>query len=78
MRVLDCYAGLGGNRKKRGADVEVTAVEMEPDIAEVYKAQFPNDTVIIGDAHEYLLANYDKFESSKSINPKTVDQLSLI
>ena len=62
MRVLDSYAGLGGNRKKWPDYCEVTAVEMEPDIAAVYQAQFPNDTVIIGDAHEYLLANYDKFD----------------
>jgi DNA (cytosine-5)-methyltransferase 1 len=61
MRVLNLYAGLGGNRQKWGG-VEVTAVEMEPDIAEVYQANNPDDTVVIGDAHEYLLANYDKFD----------------
>ena len=62
MEFLDLYAGLGGNRKKLPDYVKVTAVEMEPDIAAVYQAQFPNDTVVIGDAHEYLLANYDKFD----------------
>lgn len=53
-RVLNLYAGLGGNRKK-WQGVAVTAVEMEEDIANVYKQNFPNDTVIIGDAHQYLL-----------------------
>ncbi len=62
MRVLNLYSGLGGNRRKWPDYVDVTAVEMEPDIAEVYMAHNPNDTMVIGDAHEYLLANYDKFD----------------
>lgn len=61
MRVLNLYAGLGGNRKN-WQGIEVTAVEMEPDIARVYKDQFPNDEVIIGDAHEYLLQNFERFD----------------
>ena len=62
MRVLNLYSGLGGNRRKWPDYVEVTAVEMESDIAEVYMAHNPNDTMIIGDAHAYLLAYYDKFD----------------
>lgn len=62
MKVLNLYSGLGGNRKKWGPGIEVTAVEMEPDIAEVYMAHNPDDTMVIGDAHAYLLANYDKFD----------------
>lgn len=61
MRVLNLYAGLGGNRKL-WTDCEVTAVELDPKIAEVYKNLNPNDTIIIGDAHEYLLNNFDKFD----------------
>jgi len=61
MRVLNLYSGLGGNRK-HWQGVEVTAVEMEQDIADVYKANFPNDEVIIGDAHEYLLQNHEHFD----------------
>lgn len=53
MKVLNLYAGLGGNRK-HWEDVEVTSLEMEPDIAEVYMNNFPNDNMIIGDAHVYL------------------------
>ena len=60
-KVLNLYAGLGGNRKL-WQDVEVTALEMEQDIADVYKAQFPSDTVIIGDAHQYLLDYADEFD----------------
>lgn len=61
LRVLNLYSGLGGNRKN-WSNVTVTAVEMEPDIAEVYKTQFPNDKVVIGDAHQYLLDHADDFD----------------
>lgn len=62
MKILNLYAGLGGNRKDWGNEHEVTAVELEPKIAEVYKDNFPNDTVIICDAHEYLLQHADNFD----------------
>ena len=61
MKVLNLYAGLGGNRKL-WENVEVTAVEMEKDIADVYLSQNPNDEMIIGDAHEYLLTNASRFD----------------
>lgn len=61
LSVLNLYAGLGGNRKN-WEGVKVTAVEMETDIAEVYKTQFPNDTVVIGDAHQYLLDHAEEFD----------------
>jgi len=61
MRILNLYAGIGGNRKL-WEEHEVTAVELEHKIADVYKANFPNDTVIIADAHKYLLDNHDKFD----------------
>ena len=49
VKVLNLYAGIGGNRKL-WEDVEVTAVENNPEIAKVYQEFFPNDKVIIGDA----------------------------
>ena len=61
MRILNLYAGIGGNRKLWG-DVEVTAVEINPDIAYIYKEFFPNDIVFIGDAHDYLLKNFEDFD----------------
>lgn len=61
IKVLNLYAGLGGNRK-HWQGVSVTAVEMEPTIAEVYQNNFPNDEVIIGDAHQYLLDHSDEFD----------------
>ena len=61
MKVLNLYAGLGGNRKLWDG-VDVTAVEMEPDIARVYSEQHPDDNIIIGDAHQYLLDHYGEFD----------------
>ena len=61
MKVLNAYAGIGGNRKL-WEDVEVTAVELNPEIAKIYQDFFPQDKVIVGDAHEYLLENYKEFE----------------
>ena len=61
MKVLNLYAGIGGNRKL-WEDVEVTAVEMNSKIAEIYQDFFPNDKVIVGDAHQYLLEHFKEFE----------------
>jgi DNA (cytosine-5)-methyltransferase 1 len=62
MKILNLYAGIGGNRKLWGKDHEITAVEYDKSIAAIYKDLFPNDNVIIGDAHEYLLQNYSEFD----------------
>lgn len=61
MKVLNLYAGIGGNRKL-WKDVEVTAVENNEEIAQVYKEQNPDDKVIIGDAHQYLLEHFREFD----------------
>lgn len=61
IRVLNLYAGIGGNRKE-WEGVKVTAVEYDPAIAEIYKDNFPCDEVIVGDAHEYLLKHYAEFD----------------
>ena len=62
MKILNLYAGIGGNRKLWGNKHEVTAVEINSDIAGIYKGNFPNDTVIITDAHQYLLDHYKEFD----------------
>ena len=61
MKVLNLYAGIGGNRQL-WEDVEVTAIENNPEIAAVYKDLYPDDKLIIGDAHNYLLENYNKYD----------------
>ena len=64
VRVLNLYACLGGNRYKwdEVANIEVTAVEWDEELAKLYQERFPNDTVIVADAHEYLLKNYMNFD----------------
>jgi len=61
MKVLNLYAGIGGNRKL-WKDVEVTAVEINPKIAEIYQKFFPEDKVIVADAHQYLLDHFEEFD----------------
>jgi DNA (cytosine-5)-methyltransferase 1 len=65
MNVLNLYACLGGNRYKWDEvinDLQVTAVELDPELARMYQKRFPNDTVIIADAHQYLLDHYKEFD----------------
>ena len=61
LKICNLYAGIGGNRKL-WTDCEVTAVENNPDIAAIYQDFFPDDRVIVGDAHQYLLEHYDEFD----------------
>ena len=63
-KILDLYACLGGNRAKwdEVAEIEVTAVELDPEAARLYQERFPNDIVIIADAHQYLLDHYKEFD----------------
>jgi len=62
MKILNLYAGIGGNRKLWGDEHEITAVEHEQYIADVYKQFYPNDTVVVADAHQYLLDHYKEFD----------------
>lgn len=62
MKVLNLYAGIGGNRKMWGRKNTITAVELNPKIAKVYKDFFPNDNVVVGDAHEYLRQYFREFD----------------
>jgi DNA (cytosine-5)-methyltransferase 1 len=62
LKILNLYAGIGGNRRLWGDDVDVTAVELDSDIADIYRDNFPQDTVIEADAHEYLLEHLGEFD----------------
>lgn len=61
MKILNLYAGIGGNRKL-WIDCDVTAVEKVPEIAMVYRDIYPRDEVIVGDAHEYLEKHFNEFD----------------
>jgi len=62
IKLLNIYCGLGGNRKLLDDRYEVTAVELDPAIAKIYQDFFPDDKVIVGDAHKYLLEHYKEFD----------------
>ena len=64
IKVLNLYACLGGNRYKwdEVANIEVTAVEWDEELARLYQERFPNDKVIVADAHQYLLDHYKEFD----------------
>lgn len=64
-KVLNLYACLGGNRAKWDEvceNLEVTAVELDPELAKLYQERFPNDIVIVEDAHQFLLDHYKEFD----------------
>ena len=69
LKILNLFAGLGGNRKywdevarEKGINIEVTAVEFDPEIAKAYTKRYPNDNVIVGDAWDYAAKNYLNFD----------------
>lgn len=69
FKILNLYACLGGNRYKwdesaaeAGVELQMTAVELDPELARLYKERFPNDIVIVADAHQYLLDHYKEFD----------------
>jgi DNA (cytosine-5)-methyltransferase 1 len=69
MKILNLYACLGGNRykwddvaKEANIEIEVTAVELDQEAARLYQERFPNDIVIVADAHQYLLDHYKDFD----------------
>jgi len=68
-KALNLYACLGGNRykwdevaKEAGVQLEVTSIELDSELSRLYEERFPNDIVIIADAHQYLLDNYKEFD----------------
>jgi len=64
-KILNLYACLGGNRAKWNEvadNLEITAVEWDQELAKLYQERFPNDKVIVADAHQYLLNHYKEFD----------------
>jgi DNA (cytosine-5)-methyltransferase 1 len=62
LKILNLYAGIGGNRKSWGTQHQITAVEYDPQIAEVYRDLYPTDEIIVADAHQFLLDNYQEYD----------------
>src|SRR3990167_3376334 len=62
MKILNLYAGIGGNRKLWGDDHEITAVEYKPEIAKIYQDHFPKDKMAVADAHKYLEEHFEELD----------------
>lgn len=65
MKILNLYAGIGGNRHLWDSiqkDLKITAVENNKNIAKIYQDFFPKDKVIVADAHQYLLEHFKEFD----------------
>lgn len=57
MKILNLYAGLGGNRTlwdDFSPDLEVVAVDNNPWCATIYRKRFPEDDFFIVDVDDYL------------------------
>lgn len=63
MRVLNAYAGIGGNRHLWPADWKVTAVEWDRRVAAEYERRYPQDLVLVSDAHEHVIQHADLFDA---------------
>ncbi len=62
--ILNLYAGIGGNRKlwDEVTDIKVTAVEIDEKRAKIYQDFFPDDKIIVRDAHNFLIENMKDYD----------------
>ena len=63
MKVLNAYAGIGGNRHLWPAEWDVTAVELDERVAAEYARRYPNDTVLVEDAHAFVMEHAHEFDA---------------
>jgi len=61
-KILNLYAGIGGNRRFWPDKADITHVEYNEKIAEALRKFHPKDKVIVDDAHEYLLEHFQEFD----------------
>lgn len=62
MKILNLYAGVGGNRLYWPQDVEVHAVETDPAAVKIYAELYPKDTIDTRPALDVLLSDYREFD----------------
>jgi len=78
MKILNLFAGIGGNRKLWTGDI--TAVEIDLEIALIYQKYFPHDSIFIQDAlifvQEIDLEKYDFIWASPSCISHTMLQMT--
>ena len=69
MKVLNAYAGIGGNRHLWPDEWEITAVELDERVAAEYARRYPQDTVLVEDAHAFILNHAHEFDARWSSPP---------
>lgn len=69
MRVLNAYAGIGGNRHLWPSSWRVTAVEFDPLVAAEYQRRYPDDVVLVEDAHAHVLERSGEYDAVWSSPP---------
>lgn len=62
MKILNLYAGIGGNRMFWPADAKVHAVETDPEAVKIYAELYPKDTIDTRPALDVLLSDYGEFD----------------
>lgn len=63
LHVLNAYAGIGGNRHLWPTEWRVTAVELDPRVAAEYGRRYPDDVVLVEDAHIAVLERASDFDA---------------
>lgn len=63
MKVLNAYAGIGGNRHLWPASWKITAIELDERVAAEYARRYPDDTVLVEDAHAFVMDRAAEFEA---------------
>lgn len=63
LRVLNAYAGIGGNRHLWPASWKVTAVEYDERVAAEYARRYPDDVVLVEDAHAVVMERAAEFDA---------------
>lgn len=69
LRVLNAYAGIGGNRHLWPAEWKVTAVENDPRVAREYARRYPDDVVLVEDAHAHVMNRAHEYDARWSSPP---------
>lgn len=62
MKILNLFAGIGGNRNPWGNNHQITAIENDEKIAKLYRKRFPNDIIIIDNAYDYCEKYFEEFD----------------
>ena len=62
MKILNLFAGIGGNRELWGDNHKITAIEYNEKIAQMYQDKFPNDIVIVAEAYSYFRKHFREYD----------------